>query len=108
MTMEVSGNHERVEQILREKGIVLSSRDRRYTREEFLKIVQEEALYSRKRIAFDTFCSDNMAVINKEGDAYRLIITDEKGMHIEDEVFQNIEEAYGMMITRLRLYTDIC
>ena len=106
--MDVSGNHERVKQFLREKGITLSAEPRRYTQEEFLKIVKEEALYSQKRIAFDTYCSDNMAVINKEGDAYRLIITDEKGTHIEDEVFQSIEEAYGMMITRLRLYTDIC
>jgi len=99
--MDVSGNRARVEELLRKRGISLSTKG--YTKDEFVDIVVREGLDTLKRIEFNNDnISDNMAVVNRTSDGYSLIITDEKGTRIVNESHPTEEEALGSLVMYLR------
>ena len=100
--MDVSGNRARVEELLRKRGISLSTKG--YSKDEFVDIVAREGLGTLKRIEFNNDnISDNIAAVNRTNDGYSLIITDEKGTKICDESYPSEEAALGSLIMYLRI-----
>ena len=50
--------------------------------------------------------SNNMIAMNQAGEKFRVVITDERGQFITDDMYDNAEEAYGAVVSRLRIYAE--
>ena len=102
---DLEESHKRLQELLKQRNIAIIKES--YTREKFIDIVTKERLDTIKRIEFNTdSISNNMIAMNQVGEKFRVVITDERGQFITDDMYDNAEEAYGAVVSRLRIYAE--